>query len=94
MICVQYGPITIAVRSITRTPASGPALVRLAMKYASVAATVCEVEAVADVLGMTVGHHHHQHCTIDIPATAPHGHWKLVVIANGIASEHVSVEIV
>src|SRR2546422_983918 len=25
MICVQYGPITIAVRSTTRTPASGPA---------------------------------------------------------------------
>ena len=24
MICVQYGPITIAVRSTTRTPASGP----------------------------------------------------------------------
>src|ERR1700757_4274777 len=24
MICVQYGPITIAVRSITRTPVSGP----------------------------------------------------------------------
>src|ERR1700722_575221 len=24
MICVQYGPITIAVRSITRTPANGP----------------------------------------------------------------------
>ena len=34
-----------------------------------------------------------QSCTIDVPAAAPHGHYKLHVIANGIASEHVTVEI-
>ena len=44
-------------------------------------------------LGITVGHNHRQHCTIDIPATIPHGHYRLHVIANGIASEHVEVEI-
>ena len=32
MICVQYGPITIAVRSTTRTPASGPSCRRSAMR--------------------------------------------------------------
>src|ERR1700730_2063126 len=42
MICVQYGPITIAVRSTTRTPISGPL------------ATVCHLEAVADVVGVTI----------------------------------------
>src|SRR5271163_4941140 len=54
MICVQYGPITIAVRSITRTPASGPVLVGLAMECASIAWPVCQFEAVPDVLVMTV----------------------------------------
>src|ERR1700730_17290075 len=56
MICVQYGPITMAVRSITRTPASGPVLAELAMKCASIAGTLREFEAVADVLVMTVGY--------------------------------------
>src|SRR6202051_2632845 len=42
MICVQYGPITIAVRSTPHTPTSGPL------------ATVCHLEAVADVLDVTV----------------------------------------
>src|SRR6516165_4285146 len=56
MICVQYGPITIAVRSMTRTPASGPVLSRLPMKCAAIAGTVCQFEAVADVLAMTIRH--------------------------------------
>ncbi len=56
MICVQYGPITIAVRSITRTPASGPVLVGLATECAPIAWPVRQFEAVADVLAMTVGH--------------------------------------
>src|ERR1700754_3147930 len=41
MICVQYGPITIAVRSTTSTPASGPL------------ATAGHFEAVADVVRVT-----------------------------------------
>ncbi len=46
MICVQYGPITIAVRSITRTPASGPlAMVGLLGGHA---------EAVPDVVVVAV----------------------------------------
>src|ERR1700737_1016263 len=45
MICVQYGPITIAVTSTTSTPASGPL------------ATAGHFEAVADVVRVTVGHH-------------------------------------
>jgi hypothetical protein len=45
-------------------------------------------------LGITVGHHHRQHCTIDIPATLAHGHWKLQVVTNGIASEHVTIDII
>src|SRR6202022_62464 len=45
IICVQYGPITIAVTSTTSTPASGPL------------ATAGHLEAVADVVRVTVGHH-------------------------------------
>jgi hypothetical protein len=32
-------------------------------------------------------------CTIDIPSSMPLGHWELVVVANGIASEKISVSI-
>ena len=44
-------------------------------------------------LGITVGHQHRQHCTVDIPSGMASGKWKLHVIANGIASEHVWVDI-
>lgn len=33
------------------------------------------------------------HCMIDIPSSMPLGHWELRVIANGIASEEISVQI-
>src|SRR6478736_2518640 len=46
MIWVQYGPITIAVRSMTRTPLSGPC--RSVMGS--------QPEGVPDVIGMSVGH--------------------------------------
>src|SRR5215207_11441344 len=47
MICVQYGPNTIAVRSTTRTPVSGP----LCMKRPLLG----HREAVPDVVAMAVG---------------------------------------
>src|SRR3954454_11096958 len=50
MICVQYGPITIAVRSTTHTPASGP----LCMLHR-------HSEAVPDVITVPVGHHREDH---------------------------------
>src|SRR6201999_2142594 len=53
MICVQYGPITIAVRSITRTPANGP--VGLAIQRFLVVCAVSPLEAVVDVLVVSVG---------------------------------------
>src|SRR5215218_1469396 len=52
MICVQYGPITIAVRSTTRTPVNGPLrMVRLLGRAHS------HREAVTDVIAVPVGHH-------------------------------------
>src|SRR6185369_17949550 len=56
MIWVQYGPITIAVRSTTRTPASGPGL---SMSHSTRSAPRGRVltghpEAVSDVLGVRV----------------------------------------
>src|SRR5271166_7177807 len=45
-----------AVRSITRTSASGPVRVGLAMECASIARPVRQLEAVADVLVMAVGY--------------------------------------
>src|SRR4051812_15395444 len=50
MICVQYGPITIAVRSTTHTPASGP--LGILHRHS---------EAVPDVIAVTVGHHRENH---------------------------------
>src|SRR6478609_12058583 len=50
MICVQYGPITIAVRSTTRTPLRGPWLT-------TDRSLGCHAEAVADVIAVAVGHH-------------------------------------
>ena len=47
-------------------------------------------------MGVATGRHAPadlQHCRIDIPASLPHGHWDLVVIANGIAAEPVRVRI-
>ena len=46
-------------------------------------------------MGIAAGHepHHRKSCTIDVPATIAHGKWKLVVVANGIASEPIGVEI-
>src|SRR6185312_5990382 len=52
MICVQYGPITIAVRSMTTTPASGP----LAIVCPLEVALLGHREAVADVVAVAVGH--------------------------------------
>src|SRR6478609_2738810 len=55
MIWVQYGPITIAVRSMTRTPLSGP--------WNS--AMGGHPERVANVVGMSVGHRReHQRCAV------------------------------
>jgi hypothetical protein len=34
-----------------------------------------------------------QSCQFDIPSALPHGHWRLHVVANGIASEPVEVRI-
>src|SRR3990170_2820970 len=48
MICVQYGPITIAVRSTTHTPRNGPALDMLGSSGG-------HREAVADVIAVAVG---------------------------------------
>ena len=50
MIWVQYGPITMAVRSTTRTPDSGPlGMMRLlGLRHR---------EAVPDVVAVAVGHH-------------------------------------
>src|SRR5690349_1747658 len=45
MICVQYGPITIAVRSTTDKPASGP--LDIAHRHS---------EAVPDVVAVPIGH--------------------------------------
>lgn len=39
------------------------------------------------------GHHERHSCKIDIPGSLPHGHWELVVIANGIASDEIRVRI-
>src|SRR6476660_9546468 len=50
MIWVQYGPITIAVRSTTRTPTSGPWL-------ATDGSLSRHAEAVPDVVAVAVGHH-------------------------------------
>lgn len=41
---------------------------------------------------MSEQNEHRQHCTIDIPPGVASGRWKLHVIANGIASEHVWVD--
>ncbi|MGA8629216.1 MAG: kelch repeat-containing protein [Terracidiphilus sp.] len=46
-------------------------------------------------MGIATGREHHdrKHCTIDIPSSLVHGHYELVVIANGISSEPVGIEI-
>jgi len=47
-------------------------------------------------MGIATGHklpHDRKSCVIDIPATMAKGRWKLVVIANGIASEAIWVDI-
>jgi hypothetical protein len=44
-------------------------------------------------MGVATGHDHRESCTIDIPASLATGKWELVVIANGIASESIWVEI-
>src|SRR5581483_2927672 len=59
MIWVQYGPITIAVRSTTRTPASGPAL---AMPHPA-----GHLEAVAQMVGVAVGHDGKHQWRVGIP---------------------------
>src|SRR6476660_4740871 len=56
MICVQYGPITIAVRSTTTTPASGPLAIPLAIVCPLEVALLGHREAVADVVAVAVGH--------------------------------------
>src|SRR5690348_419450 len=56
MICVQYGPITIAVRSTTRTPFSGP--LDILRRH---------LEAVADVVAVTVGNDGKDHRLCRIP---------------------------
>ena len=44
---------------------------------------------------MAVATRHHMHHTFfEVPAAAPHGEYRLVVIANGIPSEPVRVRIV
>src|SRR3954470_12105279 len=55
MIWVQYGPITMAVRSTTRTPLNGP--VRSTMLHSICASRNGHPEAVADVVVVPVGHH-------------------------------------
>src|SRR5690242_21619022 len=52
MIWVQYGPITIAVRSMTRSPAIGP--VGLAIERFLAGRAVRQLEAVADVLVVSI----------------------------------------
>ena len=47
-------------------------------------------------MGIATGHklpHDRKSCEIDLPSSLAHGKWKLVVIANGIPSEPVWVEI-
>jgi hypothetical protein len=44
-------------------------------------------------MGIATGHHDHKHCTIDIPSGLATGKYELVVIANGIPSESIWVEI-
>jgi hypothetical protein len=47
-------------------------------------------------MGIATGHklpHDRKSCIIDIPSSLPIGKWKLVVIANGIPSESIWVEI-
>jgi len=44
-------------------------------------------------MGISTGHHDRKSCTIDIPASLGKGKWELVVIANGIPSESIWVEI-
>src|ERR1700760_1186932 len=62
MICVQYGPITIAVRSTTRTPDSGPPcpsgldLPTLATLGSFPVRPVAHREAVTEVLEVAVGY--------------------------------------
>jgi hypothetical protein len=36
---------------------------------------------------------HVVHTTVEIPASAPHGHASLEIVANGIASDRTRVEI-
>ena len=50
MICVQYGPITMAVRSTTSTPVNGP----LGMMDLLAAVIRSHREAVPDVVAVTV----------------------------------------
>src|SRR5271165_4250378 len=54
MIWVQYGPMTIEVRSTTRTPLSGPVPL-LPMKCSFLGCASGHFEAVADVFVMAVG---------------------------------------
>lgn len=46
-------------------------------------------------MGIATGRDHHdrKHCTINIPSSLVHGHYDLVVIANGIHSEPIQVQI-
>src|SRR6185437_7624389 len=57
MIWVQYGPITIAVRSTTRTPFSGPELGMLCRPF----------EAVPNVVGVPIGHDRKHQWRIEFP---------------------------
>src|SRR6478672_9238666 len=60
MIWVQYGPITIAVRSMTRTPTSGPVL-SIAHRLSG------HLEAVPDVVGVAGGNDGKDDGVFDIP---------------------------
>src|SRR5690625_2684606 len=57
MIWVQYGPITIAVRSTIRTPASGPDRSVGLVMLSSLPVSLRHREAVPDVFAVPVGHH-------------------------------------
>src|ERR1700738_1260816 len=70
MICVQYGPITIAVRSTTRTPASGP---ECPFGCGSAPLTITgsfpldHGEAAPQGLGVPIGHDGKEQGRVDIP---------------------------
>ena len=66
MICVQYGPITIAVRSITRTPASESVPALSAMQCTPIVGSVRQFEAIADVLVVTVRQYRKNQRRLDI----------------------------